>query len=942
MFTGITLFRLVTATLFPVLVTIGFYQAEKKKRFGNLSHLWKQVIIGVSFGIVAILATEFGIPVSGAVVNVRNAAPLTAGLVFGWPSGLIAGLVGGIERWFTPLGDYTRLACTIGTIVAGVLGAGVRKFMMDNKKASWFYGLAIGVTSEVLHMLLVFLTNANDIQRAFAVVQICAIPMISANGISVMLSILAITFLIKRSGLYEHDSTRTENIAQTFQRWLLVCVVLAFSITTLFSHAFQTKIAYATVDYTMKASMQDVRNDIRDVSNRNLMEITEEIEAVLPENASQKELLQLAQEHGVAEINIIDSNGVIVSSSNSGHLGFDMASGEQSREFLMLLHGVDEYVQEYQPISMDSNVYRKYAGVALEEGFLQVGYDSADFYEQIHEQVKYAADNRHIGQDGFIIICDENGTILSDRKGHQGESISILGDATGLNLQPEQRVEGDIYGKPSFLMYSETEGYYIIAVMSKEEALFTKSASVYMLAFMETLVFAALFANIFVLIKKLVVKNIRKINESLAQITEGNLNVTVDVRDNEEFASLSDDINSTVATLKRYIDEAAARFDKDLEIAKKIQHSALPSVFPPYPNRKDFSIFASMDAAKEVGGDFYDFYLLDENHLAFVVADVSGKGVPGAMFMMTSKTLIKSHAESGLPVDEVFTQVNEQLCENNEAGMFVTAWMGILDLETGLIRYANAGHNPPVVRHKDGTYEYLKSRANFVLAGMEGIRYKEQQLQLQQGDEIYLYTDGVTEAHNIDKELFGEERLLESLNETAGMTVDEICRKVKADVDIFQGEAEQFDDITMLCVRLNEVENKMLSVNPTMETIAQVADFVEEHLEQFEVPMKISTKLMVAVDEIYSNIVHYSGASQAKVQILKEADTLRLIFRDNGKPYNPLDAEEPDVTAAAEDRTIGGLGIFMVRKMMDNVEYMYKDGQNVLTLMMKVETFMKH
>ncbi|MBO5667227.1 MAG: SpoIIE family protein phosphatase, partial [Firmicutes bacterium] len=378
------------------------------------------------------------------------------------------------------------------------------------------------------------------------------------------------------------------------------------------------------------------------------------------------------------------------------------------------------------------------------------------------------------------------------------------------------------------------------------------------------------------------------------------------------------------------------RFDKDLEIAKKIQHSALPSVFPPYPNRKDFCIFASMDAAKEVGGDFYDFYLLDENHLAFVVADVSGKGIPGAMFMMTSKTLIKSHTESGLAVNDVFTQVNAQLCENNEAGMFVTAWMGILDLETGLIRYANAGHNPPVVRHKDGSYEYLKGKANFVLAGMDGLRYKEQQLQLQPGDEIYLYTDGVTEAHDINKKLFGEERLLASLNATAGMTVAEVCRKVKADVDAFQGEAEQFDDITMMCVRLNEVENNMLSVTPTMETIPQVAAFVEEHLEKAEVPMKLTMKLLVAVDEIYSNIVRYSGATDAQVRITKETDTLRIIFRDTGKPYNPLDAKEPDVTASAKDRSIGGLGIFMVRKMMDDVEYMYKDGQNVLTLSMKV------
>ena len=936
MLTEITLFRLVTASLLPVLVTVGFYRAEKKTGFGKISDVWKQIIIGVSFGAVAILATEFGIPVDGAVLNVRNAAPLTAGLVFGWPAGLIAGTVGGAERWLSHAGDYTRLACTIGTFVAGVFGAGVRKFMMDNKKASWFYGLAVGVTSEVLHMLLVFLTNADDIQRAFSVVKICAVPMIAANGLSVMFSILAITFLAKRSGPQEADSGQKENIAQTFQRWLLVCVVLAFVITTLFTQAFQTRLAYAQVDYALKASMEDVSRDIRDVSNRNLMNITKEIAAALPKDADQVDLLRLAQRYNVTEINIIDGTGRITVSTNTAHSGFDMSSGEQSAEFLVLLDGAEEFVQDYRPITLDSAVYRKYAGVALEVGFLQVGYDSSSFYTQIHEQVKYAAQNRHIGQDGFIIICDASGTIISDRLGHQGEHISIFGDASGLNVQPGERISGEIYGKPSFLMYSETEGYYIVAVMSEAEAFFTKSASVYMLAFMETLVFSALFANIFILIKELVVKNIRKVNDSLAQITEGNLNVTVDVRDNEEFASLSDDINSTVATLKNYIDEAAARFDKDLEIAKKIQHSALPSVFPPYPNRKDFSIFASMYAAKEVGGDFYDFYLLDENHLAFVVADVSGKGIPGAMFMMTSKTLIKSHAESGLPINEVFAEVNAQLCENNEAGMFVTAWMGVLDLETGLIRYANAGHNPPVVRRKDGTYAYLKGKANFVLAGMEGVRYKEQQLQLQQGDEIFLYTDGVTEAHDIHNRLFGEERLLVSLSQTKGMTVDEICKKVKQDVDAFEGEAEQFDDITMLCVRLNEVENKMLSVTPTMENLPRAIAFVEEHLEKFAIPMKISTKLMVAVDEIFSNIVRYSGAAEATIRLVKDVDTVRLVFSDNGKPYNPLDAKEPDVAAPAEERAIGGLGIFMVRKMMDNMEYMYKDGRNVLTLTMKI------
>ena len=469
MLTGMTLFRLASATILPMLVAVGFYLAEKKSRFGKISNLWKQITVGCVFGVVAILATEFGIPMAGAVVNVRNAAPLTAGLIFGWPAGLLAGFIGGVERWFSNAGDYTRLACTIGTMVAGIFGAAVRKFMMDNKKASWFYGLAVGVTSEVLHMLLVFLTNASDIQRAFTVVKICAIPMITCNGLAVMIAILAITVLGKRSNRHETDESRTENIAQTFQRWLLICVIVAFAITTLFTHAFQTQMAQATVDYTLQASMEDVRNDIRDVSNRNLMNITRNIAQQLSEKPTGAELAALAEQYGVSEINLVNSNGYIVTSTNSQFLGYNMAAGEQSGEFMVLLSGTKELVQEYQPISYETGVYRKYAGVALESGFLQVGYDAGAFQAQIYEQVRYAADNRHIGQDGFIIICDADGTIVSDRTGHEGEHVSVFGDATGLNVLPGERVSGEIFGKPSFLMYTEAEGYFIIADLLKKQ-----------------------------------------------------------------------------------------------------------------------------------------------------------------------------------------------------------------------------------------------------------------------------------------------------------------------------------------------------------------------------------------------------------------------------------------------------------------------------------------
>lgn len=303
--------------------------------------------------------------------------------------------------------------------------------------------------------------------------------------------------------------------------------------------------------------------------------------------------------------------------------------------------------------------------------------------------------------------------------------------------------------------------------------------------------------------KKLVVDNIYKINDSLAAITEGELDTVVDVRSHVEFEDLSDDINSTVDTLKRYIKDAEARIDAELAFAKAIQHSALPSVFPPYPNRKEFDIWASMHTAKEVVGDFYDYYFVYEETLAFFIADVSGKGIPAAMFMMTAKTLLKSYAETGMSVEKVFIHANEELCEGNDTGMFVTAWMGLLNTKTGLVTFANAGHNPPAVKHSDGTFTYLKTRPGFVLAGMEGVRYRKCEVQLEPGDIIYLYTDGVTEAVNINEELYGEERLLTILNANAAAGTEMICEEVKVNVDAFAGEAPQFDDITMICLKYN-------------------------------------------------------------------------------------------------------------------------------------------
>lgn len=798
--------QLVAIGALPVAVSVVLYILDRKTALGRMKYLPKQAVFGLVFGLLAVCATEFGVDIGGAIINVRDSAPICAGLIFGGPAGIIAGVIGGVERWFSTLwggGEYTRLACSVATVLAGLLAAACRKYMFDDKKPAWYYGLAIGLITEVVHMLMIFLTNMSDVHVAFNFVKLCSLPMIALNSVSVMLSVLLVSLIGNTS---KHDRHELKNISQTFQRWLLVCVVTGFLLTTVFSWGLQTELSESDAENLIRLNIADVNQDILDASDKNLLSIThsiaEEINAAGGMDSEQ--LKELGEKRGVAEINIIDRRGVICASTFDDFLNFNMNGGEQSAEFLVLLDGrTTEYVQSYQPTASNSEIWRKYAGVSLEQGgFVQVAYDAEAFQKDIDEQVVGVTRNRHVGEGGCIIIADENHKIVSNRNDDEG--LDLI--STGINLDTEKIAAGEkfnavVYGVMSYCMYVASEGYYIIAVMPMDEAVFSRDVSVYVTVFMEFIIFGIVFVLVYLLIKKLVVDNIGRVNDSLSRITNGDLSVVVDVRTNSEFASLSDDINSTVVTLKRYIAEAAARIDKELEFAKAIQHSALPSVFPPFPNRTEFDIYALMDTAKEVGGDFYDFYFVGDDRLAFLIADVSGKGIPAAMFMMTSKTLLKSFAESGCEVSEVFTRTNDKLCESNDAGMFVTAWMGVLELKTGKVEFVNAGHNPPLVRHKDGSFEYLKSRAGFVLAGMEGICYRKNELQLSAGDEILLYTDGVTEATDANDRLYGEDRLRGFLNMVQGLTAEEVCTSVKADVDAFVGDAPQFDDITMVYLK---------------------------------------------------------------------------------------------------------------------------------------------
>ncbi|MBR4026144.1 MAG: SpoIIE family protein phosphatase [Lachnospiraceae bacterium] len=316
--------------------------------------------------------------------------------------------------------------------------------------------------------------------------------------------------------------------------------------------------------------------------------------------------------------------------------------------------------------------------------------------------------------------------------------------------------------------------------------------------------------------KKEILKPIMQLDNATVELVNNKLDnlseFSVELKTGDEFEKLANSFNYMANQLHNYIKNLEhvtaekERIGAELDVARQIQSSMLPCIFPAFPERKEFDIYAYMTPAKEVGGDFYDFFMVDDRHLAVVMADVSGKGVPAALFMVIAKTLIKDHTQPETDLGEVFTKVNNLLCESNSEGLFVTAFEGVLDLVTGELRFVNAGHEIPYIYKKNQGFAPYKIRAGFVLAGMEDMRYRAGSMVLEEGDKLFQYTDGVTEATNRNNELYGMERLGNVLNKNCEKTPSEILEMVKEDIDMFVGEADQFDDITMLCL---EYKTKM-------------------------------------------------------------------------------------------------------------------------------------
>ena len=706
-----------------------------------------------------------------------------------------------------------------------------------------------------------------------------------------------------------------------FGTWLTVGSV-AFYIAALVGAYYIGK-AYAIkkTDALLAVSLQDVELSLCDTYDRILAFTANAIvdEIGTAKRLSFTEAHLLARKHGVNELNISDTNGVWIASTDARVVGKRLGRSANTAMFLRLFDNDQQVVfQPFRRSVANPAERRKYFGMLFDDrsGILQIGIDESRLTEDFDRIFVDYFTALSVGNSFFYIVADlVNGEITEygDKRNKDkaaGHSLSEIGlPVDQLTGHPEKGIPAILFGESVRCMAVVTAKRRFVCVVPDRENYDIRLLIMAIPAVLLTLIFT---------LAGFIIRSVRRTREA--------------------------EMSLRAEKLKQQQDELR-RQAEDLAMARDIQRAALPSVFPPYPRDLTIDLFAMMNPAKDVGGDFYDFHYVGLGKLAVLIADVSGKGVPAAMFMMNAKTILRSYVLSINDLGEALGEVNNRLCEGNAAEMFVTCWIGVFNERTGELRYVNAGHNPPYVKSADGTLRQLTRISGMALGAWNGVKYTVHTEQLKRGDMLFLYTDGVTEANNPIGGLFGEERVEEVLRGERGaglarfshkasgfVSPKEYCRRMRSAVDSFAGSAAQFDDITMLVLNYRGAPVcSEKSFPATLESVPAMSAFAEAELDVSACPEAVKRDLLVALDEVANNVASYSKATEMTltVEVAVNPSVWRMSISDDGTPWNPLEHLDPDVTLSADDREIGGLGILMVKRLMDDVSYVHADGKNI-------------
>jgi len=643
------------------------------------------------------------------------------------------------------------------------------------------------------------------------------------------------------------------------------------------------------------------------------------------------EHLTLAMKEGARVfIAVYDTKGTLLASVVSPEFDIDITSQPQVGDSYFSYAKDELLLIAHRPIKKDDqNIGSVFLGEAIDARFVNNLSDITDL---------------------TITLYLDNGTVLGPfRKG-----LILPGDARAtkrVQVLGQRHIDNDTF----FLASSREDFGQMIAGVSISDIIKATRTTTFILiaiALFSTLIAIVI---IFIWTEKSVVSPIHELTKGARKVGEGNLNVTFNIRTRDEINELGNAFNEMTSNLKNHIKQlsevtaAKERMQSELRIAHDIQMSIIPKIFPPFPNRPEFDIYAVLEPTKEVGGDLYDFFFIDDDHLCFVIGDVSGKGVPASLFMAVVKTMIKATAKESKDPSEILHKINKEISHDNPSCMFATIFCCILNIKTGEVHYANGGHNPPLIIRSGKEPEFLKTSVGMVVGTFEEAEFGKGKVTLGPGDIFYMYTDGVTEAANKKNELFSEERLQKKLSVYKEAHVQELIEATQREISAFCKGAPQSDDITIMALeyfstsskrKISKIRYKVIilknDLSETTRLMAEVTQFGKAH----NLPDSIIGDSKLALEEIVTNIISYGYESKGghKINVTLELKDTELIIKveDDSRPFNPLETPKPDLEKPLEEMQVGGLGIHLVRRVMDKIEYKRQGDKNLLVMFKKI------
>lgn len=680
---------------------------------------------------------------------------------------------------------------------------------------------------------------------------------------------------------------------QKFLIWLALLICTAYTVIGVLGYHRAAGHAWLKTEQVVKTRLHDLQElmlhadnsmqHVQDINNESAIEHTRALAEIIrlsPEVLQNQERLQgLCNDLGAEQITVANADGIVIAAVPATNVGYNLGSHEQSREFLNCINSPGtEICRRLRPNGAESKPLQ-YAGVCRSDapGVVQMGFRTR--HEEIVRSTaafSQLASNFSLGKNGSIIAFRQGAVLNSEDFPYPTTDLLAL----PLNQAVDVRLGEDLY----FAYAVGDQSYRIVGLLPMQEVYRDLNATVLSQLLSNLTLFLVIFVALSYLLQRLVIQGIGQINNSLRSITGGDLTERVDVAYTPEFASLSNGINTMVDALQSYGEQSRINMERELELARNIQLTALPNTFPAFPNRHEFELYATCTQAKSVGGDFYDFFLTDEDHLCFLVADVSGQGVPAALFMMRSMSIIRGLARSGANPEELVSETNLALCEGNSANMRMNLLYASLEISSGELTFVNAGPPQMLLQKEDSVYEMVHMRSGISLGIEPGATFALGRIQLHPGDRIFAYTDGVVKATNKEHAPFGAARLQEALNSRPAHVTD-VTHQVSAALREYTENAEQSQDVTMLAIEYIGKQRSHGSVSVQAGEPAAVAELLNEKLESvFASPLDIDA-LQHSTRSILATL---PPQTEIQVHIACDEEFAEIVFSYKAPPINPL------------------------------------------------------